>query len=85
MGVSIPDDVAMICLGDRVECQMCNPSLTALYQPTALVFSEALDMLTDLIDGKPPVVRHRVISPSFSVRGSCGGSQKTAEQVCLTP
>lgn len=81
MGVSIPDDVAMICLGDRVECQICNPSLTALYQPTALVFSEALDMLTDIISGKPPTVRHRIIEPSFSVRGSCGGSNVVADEV----
>lgn len=81
MGVSIPDDVAMICLGDRVECQICNPALTALYQPTALVFSDALDMLTDVISGKPPSVRQRVVEPSFSVRESCGGSQEVAERI----
>jgi LacI family transcriptional regulator len=85
MGVSIPDDVSILCLGDRIECQICNPSLTALYQPTALVFSEALDMLTDIIAGTPPAVRHRIIEPAFSVRGSCGGSQSIAEHILLTP
>lgn len=85
MGVTIPDDVSVICLGDRIECQICNPSLTALYQSTALVFSEALDMLTDIINGNPPAERHRIIEPVFSVRGSCGGSQETAEQILLSP
>lgn len=84
MGVSIPDDVAIICLGDRIECQICTPSLTALYQPTALVFSEALDMLTDIIDGNPPAVRHQIIDPAFSVRNSCGGSKEIAERVLAT-
>jgi|GEM_PF-2397402 len=85
MGVSIPDDISIICLGDRIECQICTPSLTALYQPTAMVFSEALDMLTDIIKGNPPAVRHRIIEPTFSVRGSCGGSQSAAEQILSTP
>ena len=80
-GVRIPDDVSVICLGDRIECQMCSPALTALYQPTALVFSEALDMLEALIDGHPPSVRHRIIDPSFSVRGSCGGSPELAKRI----
>jgi DNA-binding LacI/PurR family transcriptional regulator len=80
-GIRIPDDVSVICLGDRIECQICTPMLTALYQPTALVFSEAMDMLTDIIAGKPPSVRHRIIEPAFSVRGSCGGSQEVAEKV----
>ena len=85
LGVRIPDDLSVLCLGDRIECQMCNPPLTALYQPTALVFSEALDMLTDIIKGTPPAIRHRIIEPVFSVRGSCGGSQQTAEQILSTP
>ncbi len=85
MGVSIPDDISIICLGDRIECQICTPTLTALYQPTAMVFSEALDMLTDIIKGAPPVVRHRIIEPAFSIRGSCGGSQSTAEQILSAP
>ncbi len=81
MGVAVPGDVSVICLGDRFECQICNPTLTALYQPTALVFSEALDMLADIIAGKPPAVRHRIIEPALSIRGSCGGSREAAEKV----
>lgn len=80
-GVRIPDDVSVICLGDRIECQICTPSLTALYQPTALVFSEALDVLSDLISGRSPEIRHRIIEPSFSVRGSCGGSSELADRI----
>ncbi|MEI8207376.1 MAG: hypothetical protein WCG03_10900 [Kiritimatiellales bacterium] len=51
----------------------------------SMAFSEALDMLTDIIKGTPPVVRHRIIELAFSIRGSCGGSHSIAEQILSIP
>ncbi len=73
-GLTIPDDVSVVCLGDRIECQMCDPPITVLGQPTALVFSEGLDLLRRLIEGKSVRERHRVVPPELIVRRSCGGS-----------
>jgi LacI family transcriptional regulator len=73
-GVAVPEDVSVICLGDRIECQICDPPITVLGQPTALVFSEGLDLLREVIEGKNVRERRRVIAPELIVRKSCGGS-----------
>lgn len=77
-GLRIPDDVSVLCLGDRMECQVSIPPISVLWHPTPLVYSKALNMLIELINGREPAARHGVVAPEFIIRGSCGGSAEAA-------
>lgn len=62
MGMSVPDDVAVIGCGNAEEGFYCNPRLTTI-GPTEMSFREAAGHVIDLIEGKAAEPHQRFIHP----------------------
>lgn len=75
-GLRIPDDIALIGFNDIPIAAMLNPPLTSFSMPGYNMGTEAMKLLTNLIQGKKPK-RHNIILPTPLVtRQSCGCSNE---------
>jgi LacI family transcriptional regulator len=74
MGVRIPCDVALVAFDDHPHFQYFAPPLTVMKQPVRALGEAAVEMLFDLMEGREPEERFRVLPTSLVVRASCGAS-----------
>jgi hypothetical protein len=72
-GRHVPDDVAIIGVGDEAFSRYTTPTLTTISIPTAKAGRQAAEMLLAQINNEP-LPETRVVLPALlTVRESCGG------------
>lgn len=71
-GLHIPDDIGLIGFNDIPLAAMCDPPLTSFSMPSFSMGTEAMKMLTSLIDGKKPPRRKIILPTPLVTRQSCG-------------
>ena len=71
-GYGIPEDFAIIGVGDIYLADMVEPRLTTVSLPSRQLGIEAMKMLQDLIDGKKPENDKVVLQTRLVIRESCG-------------
>ncbi len=70
-GITVPGDLAVLGLGDRIEARMRRPTLSTIPLPLQLVGREALRLVFDRLCGKPLESRTiRIPAPPVLVRES---------------
>ncbi|HEY3325429.1 MAG TPA: LacI family DNA-binding transcriptional regulator [Planctomycetota bacterium] len=67
-GVRVPDDISIIGYDDIEVCAAMEPPLTTMRQPSRKIGSTAVQMVLDMISGRP--VTSTVLSPHLVERGS---------------
>jgi LacI family transcriptional regulator len=72
MGLEIPDDVALVGLGDIPAAAKAEPPLTTVRKPAVAVGWLAMDMLIREISGREIAERQIALLPELIVRQSCG-------------
>jgi len=73
-GLKVPDDVAVIGANDEPLPIHIKPTLTTVHRPVELIAAEALNMLTDILDGKrdKEKIYTKTVKPHLVIRESCG-------------
>lgn len=71
-GLEVGRDVAVIGFDDVPMAQYLRPPLTTLRQPVWEIGQQAIAMLLQLLNGKPPAERHVLIAPELVRRASSG-------------
>src|SRR5262249_31096659 len=72
-GLTVPDDVALVCFDDVEHLAVLSPFLTVMNQPTETFGTVAAQILLDRIAGKATEnPRGVVLQPTLVVRQSCG-------------
>jgi LacI family transcriptional regulator len=72
-GLSIPEDIALVCFDDIQYASLLYPFLTAMVQPAETFGTIAAQLLIERIDGRATERRRQVVlSPDLVVRRSCG-------------
>jgi len=69
---SIPEDVALITLGDSQLAKHINPSMTTLDLHTEKLGYLAAKKLTNLINGEESTPDREIVQANFIKRRSCG-------------
>jgi DNA-binding LacI/PurR family transcriptional regulator len=72
LGKSIPEDVALITIGDSQLAQHINPSMTSLDLHTEKLGYLAAKKLTKLINGEKSTSHREIVQANFIKRRSCG-------------
>ncbi len=72
-GRRVPDDVAIIGVGDEIFSRYTTPTLTTISLPTAEAGRRAAEMLLAQINDEPLSETRVVLPASLTVRESCGG------------
>lgn len=82
-GVRVPEEIAMISLGDPPFAAYTVPALTTLALPTLEAGGLAARMLLDWFkEGKPAPARRITLKFTLRVRESCGTSLSLSEEEC---
>jgi len=71
-GMRIPEDVAIVGYDDIHLVSFLEPPLTTIRVPTAKMGKMAVDILHQLIIGRPPRIKTNVLQPELVIRESCG-------------
>ena len=71
-GLRVPEDVSVVGFDSTAFCDVQSPPLTAISQPLEAMGAKAVDLLVDMIDGKPPARIETVLPCGFDVRASTG-------------
>lgn len=71
-GINVPHDLAVTGYGDTEAAQLTEPPLSMIDLPTHQAGTLAAQRLQDLITGREPRPRRRVLPTQLIVRGSCG-------------
>ncbi|WP_144127711.1 LacI family DNA-binding transcriptional regulator [Catellatospora sichuanensis] len=71
-GLSVPEDISVIGFDDSPLMSFTDPPLTTLRQPVAAMSATAVQMLAQVIDGRPLRNRRSTFGPTLVVRGSTG-------------
>lgn len=74
-GIKAPDDLSVVGYDDVELARYVTPPLTTVHQPKLRLGEMAMQMLLDVLDGKP--VRNQVLSVDLVVRESTGPAPKT--------
>jgi DNA-binding LacI/PurR family transcriptional regulator len=69
-GLRVPDDVALVTLGDSALTQLAKPSITAVFYAIEDYCRYAVDLLLDLIEGKDPPRRQILLAETLIQRES---------------
>jgi LacI family transcriptional regulator len=77
-GLRIPSDIALVGFNDIPTAALVEPALTTVAAPTVQLGREAMKMLQILITGERPAHRQLTLSPSLTIRESCGCSHQIA-------
>jgi LacI family transcriptional regulator len=73
LGLSVPDDVALVCYDDPEWADLVEPRLTAIHQDVPAMATRAVTMILERLAGTAPATARRErIAPTFRHRGSCG-------------
>ena len=73
-GVSVPDDIAVVALGDSQEAQKSVPPLTVVCSPPMETGRAAVAMALDMATNKRPFDAVELLEAKLVVRNSCGTS-----------
>jgi len=77
-GLTVPDDIALVCFDDVEHLAVLSPFLTVMNQPTETFGTVAAQILIDRIAGKTSDKRRRIVlQPNLVVRESCGAKLST--------
>lgn len=71
-GLRIPEDVAIVGYDDIHLASFLEPPLTTIRVPTAKMGKMAVDILHQLIIGRPPRIKTNLLQPELVIRESCG-------------
>ncbi len=75
-GLTVPDDVAVVCFDDIELAALLHPFLTVMAQPAETFGTIAAQLLIDRIAGRATERRRRVVLPAdLIVRVSCGAER----------
>ncbi|MGP4018377.1 LacI family DNA-binding transcriptional regulator [Saccharopolyspora sp. 5N708] len=69
-GVRVPDQLSACCADDLAELGLAVPEATALHVPAEEAGASAVRALLDLVDGRPPEPRHRLVAVDLVVGGT---------------
>jgi LacI family repressor for deo operon, udp, cdd, tsx, nupC, and nupG len=73
-GRRVPDDMAVIGVGDEIFTRYTTPTLTTISIPTAEAGRRAAEMLLTQINNDEPLSETKIVLPALlTVRESCGG------------
>lgn len=72
MGLSIPDDIALIGFDDLPPSTITDPQLTTIRQPIRRFGYKAVEILLDIIQNGPNPPRRIIFDTELVIRGSCG-------------
>ncbi len=75
MGLRVPDDVAIVTLGDSVFTQLVQPPITAVYYSVEEFCRLAVQMLLAMMSGQHPAQRHQILPMTLIPRGSTTSSR----------
>jgi LacI family transcriptional regulator len=73
LGLSIPDDIALIGFGDFSSAHIIQPPVTNIVLPPETIGRTAFDVLLNKINN-PKYMSHIELPPSMIIRKSCGCS-----------
>ncbi|WP_437289511.1 substrate-binding domain-containing protein [Sorangium sp. So ce406] len=73
-GYRVPEDIAVVGFDDISLAQHCDPPLTTVRQSPELLGRMAVDVLADLLDGRPPPQPVIRVPAELVVRRSCGSA-----------
>lgn len=76
LGLSVPDDVAIVGFDSTQICEHTDPPLTSVRQPIYEMAATALEMLVKLIRHEPLAEPTRIFEPTLDIRGSCGAPKE---------
>jgi LacI family transcriptional regulator len=81
MGVSVPDDIAVVGFDDLEIATYIRPALTTIRQPIRRMGEEAVKLLLERISNEGSVARtkHLLLPPELVVRESCGASDNYSD------
>ncbi|MCX6019263.1 MAG: LacI family DNA-binding transcriptional regulator [Chloroflexi bacterium] len=68
LALRVPHDVSVVGFDDVAPSRYCEPELTTMHQPSRLLGEVAMQLLLDLLEGRP--VHDRVLMPQLIVRES---------------
>jgi DNA-binding LacI/PurR family transcriptional regulator len=71
-GLRIPEDVAVIGVGDIYLAELVEPELTTVSLPARQLGKEAMNLLKNLMEGTPPAENRIMLPTSLVGRSSCG-------------
>lgn len=71
-GLSVPGDVAVAGFDDISVSRHLSPPLTTVRQPSRQLGAVAVEVLVDVVTGRPPADRETVLPTELVVRASCG-------------
>jgi len=71
-GLTIPEDLALVCFDDIEIASIICPFVTVMAQPAESFGTIALQLLLDRISGRAVERRHVTLSPELIIRESCG-------------
>jgi LacI family transcriptional regulator len=69
-GIRVPDDVAIVTLGDSVLTQLSQPAISAVFYSLEDYCRRAVEALIDLINGREPPRQHVLLPVHLIPRGS---------------
>lgn len=69
-GLTIPDDISLICFDDNTYMDYMSPTITSVSQPISDMASLAFKLLLDRINGETAAVSKIILSPKLNLRGS---------------
>ncbi len=71
-GLTVPGDVAVVGFDDISVARHLMPPLTTVRQPSRQLGATAVDVLVDVVTGRPPADRELVLPTALVIRASCG-------------
>lgn len=78
LGLSIPDDVSFVGLGDEQGTDLASPSLTILHFPAYSMGYDAAKILINELEKGTKTVKQILVSPKLVIRSSTGLTSKVA-------
>jgi DNA-binding LacI/PurR family transcriptional regulator len=79
-GISVPHKVAVVGFDDVVEANIVTPALTTIRQPVALQVEKAVELLSQIMEGRYPDEQMIYIDTEMVVRKSCGCTGMSQEE-----
>jgi DNA-binding LacI/PurR family transcriptional regulator len=78
LGLSIPDDVSFVGLGEEQETELTSPSLTVMHFPASSMGYDAATMLINELERGTKTVKQILVGPKLVIRSSVGFARKVA-------
>ena len=75
VGISIPDDVAIVGFDDIESAKYSSVPLTTIHQPADKIGRLAIDVIQKRINGREDIGNRNILPPSLVVRESCGAKR----------